>query len=272
MPITRRIRQISLRISNLLASIISIFSLPISSRAQTGNALKKIAFFTEGQTERIFLEKLLVEVAGSRNIAVETRQMMGGRRFQRIAYTLTRAEPNPEHKYYALIVDCGTDGRVASDIREQYPTLVNSGYSAIVAIRDVAPDFQRTEIAKLRAGIEGVLPKAPLVPTLVLATMEVEAWFIGEHTHFPRIDAVLSVPAIRAMTGLDLMLDNIEGYPTPAENLDLIYGKAGLNYSKSRADVERTVNALDFGLVQTALSAKAPSIEPLMRAVGGFFQ
>ena len=33
--------------------------------------MKKIAFFVEGQTEQLFINKLLIEIAGQKNILVE---------------------------------------------------------------------------------------------------------------------------------------------------------------------------------------------------------
>ncbi len=148
---------------------------------------RKIAFFAEGQTEQIFIERLLTEAAGSRKMKVETLQAIGGRRFARFFYKLTPETNAADHSFYALIYNCGSDGRVASDIRDQYPTLVSSGYSTIIGIRDVAPEVRRSDIPKLRAGVSRFMPQVPIAPLLVLATMEVEAWFMGEYTHFPRL-------------------------------------------------------------------------------------
>jgi len=40
--------------------------------------MKKIAFFVEGQTEQLFINKLLREIAGHKNIAVKLYQLIGG--------------------------------------------------------------------------------------------------------------------------------------------------------------------------------------------------
>lgn len=43
--------------------------------------MKKITFFVEGQTEQLFINKLLIEIAGQKNISVELEQFQGyGRR------------------------------------------------------------------------------------------------------------------------------------------------------------------------------------------------
>ena len=40
--------------------------------------MKRIAFFVEGQTEQLFINKLLIEIAGHKNIAINLFQLRGG--------------------------------------------------------------------------------------------------------------------------------------------------------------------------------------------------
>ncbi len=42
--------------------------------------MKKIAFYVEGLTEQFFINKLLIEIAGQKNIEIELRQFQGARR------------------------------------------------------------------------------------------------------------------------------------------------------------------------------------------------
>ena len=39
--------------------------------------MKRIAIFVEGQTEQIFVNKLLIEMAGKKNIAIELKRFAG---------------------------------------------------------------------------------------------------------------------------------------------------------------------------------------------------
>ena len=41
--------------------------------------MKKIAFFVEGQTEQVFINKLLEEIAGRKNISINIFQLRGGK-------------------------------------------------------------------------------------------------------------------------------------------------------------------------------------------------
>lgn len=78
--------------------------------------MKKIAFFVEGQTEQLFINKLLIEIAGQKNILVELEQFQGyGRKPTKNIYPKTASNPvSPKH--HALITDCKGDSSVDSEL------------------------------------------------------------------------------------------------------------------------------------------------------------
>ena len=92
------------------------------------------------------------------------------------------------------------DGRVLSDVRDQYQTLVDQEFREIIAVRDVYPE-PVGDIPTIRADFAALVPVGPVIPLLVLAIMEIEAWFIGEYTHFSRMDPTLTIPAVTAAFG-----------------------------------------------------------------------
>ena len=47
--------------------------------------MKKIAFFVEGQSEQLFINKLLKEIAGYRNISITLKEIVGGGKKRRTA-------------------------------------------------------------------------------------------------------------------------------------------------------------------------------------------
>jgi hypothetical protein len=232
--------------------------------------VSKIAIFTEGQIEQIFAERLLIEMAGHGRIRVSSWRVFGGRRYSRIFLRLSKIDSAEGHSYEALIIDCGADQRVASEIREQYETMIRAGFTAFLAIRDVAPNFSRADKPRLSRGFNAVVPQKPISPILVLATMEVEAWFIGEHTHFSRLDTRLTASHVSHQMGIDIAGDDIESWDHPAQDLHNIYALAGLSYTKTKAEVERTVNALDFSAIRNTLPTRTPSIQPLIQAIESF--
>lgn len=229
-------------------------------------ASKKIAIFTEGRTEQIFAEALLRQIAGDKKISIEARKAIGGRRFDRFAYVLKSAD-HAEPDFYALLWNSGSDSAVASDVRDQYASLVAAGYSVILAIRDVFP-LPSTGIEKIKAAFLKYVTQAPVAPVLVLATREIEAWFIGEHTHFPRVAAALTTGEVQNRINIDLPNQDVEQIPHPTFQLNQVYELAGQTYDKSEAHVNRTVSALDLDAMIQA--ARAPSMTPLLTELRAF--
>jgi hypothetical protein len=269
MSLMKAIRAISSKILDLLGLIISTSS-PQTSFDQK-KPPRKIAVFTEGQTEQIFVEKLLAAMVGAKGLSIEARKSHGGRKFPRTSYLIRSTVPHEEVLYFAMIIDCGTDGRVTSDVREQYAGLIASGYEAILALRDVRPDFTLADVPRMKLAFSRVLPQHPIAPQLILAALEVEAWFLADHSHFARIDAVLTPQFIEVNLGVDPVSWAVEAIPAPADFLNQVYALAGLAYTKSGSEVKRTVDAMDFRLVLNDLPAMAPNFAPLKTALSEFF-
>lgn len=231
--------------------------------------MNKLAIFVEGQTEQVFVEKLLEEVAGKSRLRIEIQRASGGRKSQRTFSLVKVSGAGSAQEYFALIVDCGTYNRVASDIRDRYQNLAASGYSAIIGIKDVHP-FARDDISNLRHGFHSYMPKDPIEVLLVFGVMEIETWFIAEHTHFTRISDVLTMQCIKAALGFDPSLDDIQLRDRPSEDLNTIYCLVGLDYDKSRASVQKTVDALDYARIYLELGDKINDLQALIDSVDVF--
>lgn len=232
--------------------------------------MKKLAVFVEGQTEQIFIEKLLVEAAGRSNIAIEKRQALGGQSAKRRLRLIEASTPNSGHKYLAQIVDCGSDSRVASDIRDRYDGLVAQGFETIIGVRDVYPDITHADIPSLRRGLCLYLKTSPIKVTFVLGVMEIETWFIAEHTHLHKLHSSLTPILIKSRLGFDPSTDDIQLRPHPAEDLDNIYHLAGLKYAKDKNRVQRTVSVLDYERIYLELPSKYPDLKALVDTITKF--
>jgi len=129
-------------------------------------------------------------------------------------YRILEALAAPEgRKYFVLIVDCVGDNRVKSKITDNYQSLVSNGYQAIIGIRDVYPDVAYHDIAKLRRGLDYKVKTKPIQVVFILGVMEIETWFITEHTHFQKMDARLTMARIRGALGFDPSVDDIQLRP-----------------------------------------------------------
>lgn len=205
--------------------------------------MKKIAIFVEGQTERVFVRRLLSAIADRREIHFEEVQAHGARHERASSFEWIAAS-NPRQGYYILLWDCGAVSKVRSDLLDRYQGLVRAGFQRAIGVRDAHP-VSREQMPSLRANLNGIIP-GPVPVDFILAVMEVEAWFIAEHTHFARVDHRLTMKLIHRSLGIDPSRDNPENLDRPSHDLHDIYSLVGLDYSKSAEDIERTASKLDF--------------------------
>lgn len=231
--------------------------------------MRKIAIFVEGLTEMLFVDRLIQELAEESGLAVEHAEGIGGAVRARQIKVLKRMTIQPHHRYYVLIVNCAGDSNVKSDIIERYHGLKRSGYSAIIGLRDVYGQFRYEDVARLREALEVGMPKTDDLPVeLLLAVMEIEAWFLGEYTHFERVSPNLRLERIKGALNFDPSTDDLERRSHPAEDLDHIYQLAGHRYTKQRNNLERTVELLDFRFFISNVSRRFPDAGRLIVALG----
>jgi hypothetical protein len=228
--------------------------------------VKRFAFFVEGQTEALFVERLITEIVSEKNVHLEFRVGHGGRQSSR-SFVQGRIQPKnkpmAEALVYVLIYISQNDNRVASDVRDQYDSLVQQGFEGIIGLRDVYPEVALSEVNKLRRMLLFGQKTKPFPPTMLLAIMEIEAWFIAEHGHFQRLDPRLNEAMLAAPLGAPLSTLNVEDLPHPAETLAQIYQQVGLGYGKTQAQVTRTLDALDFDALYLDIAPRVPELKRL---------
>lgn len=226
--------------------------------------MKRIAFFVEGLSEQLFLEKLLLEVFSCNKIAVESRKMRGGTRVPVTITQITTPTPTVNTEYYILIYDCGGDSNVGSYIRDQRESLKNHGYIKIIGIRDVYPAFTRSEIPRLIRSIHFGIPQKDLPVKFILSIMEIESWFLAEETHYAKINASLSVSLIQSNLGFNPASYDTQLFDMPAIKLNEVYQLVSMRYSKESASISRTINALDFANIYFEVHKRISSLKELI--------
>lgn len=233
--------------------------------------MKKYAFFVEGYTERLFLEKLLTEIFGSNNIKIETKKISGGRRIPIAITTLSTSYNSGKKDYYVLIYDCGGDSSIRSYIGDQRASLIKTGYIKIFGIRDVYPDFDRSEINKLLNGLYSKLPQKDLPTKFILSTMEIEAWFLAEENHYATIDSKLTIDYIKNNYCFDPSIYNTELRDEPTNDLIKIYQLVGKSYTKTKSYIDRTINSLDYDNVYLNVRNRVKALNELVTEIDSFF-
>ena len=169
-----------------------------------------------------------------------------------------------------MLVDCGSDDRVKSDIVERYSELVANNYSAVIGIRDVYPDVSYTDIGRLRVGLRYRVPTNPINVCFVLGVMEIESWFLSEYTHFGRLHPSLTADLIRASLGFDPRSDDMQLRGKPSDDIDAAYRIVGLRYTKTKGEIERTVDALSFEHLYVEMGDRLPDLRILNTAIDAF--
>jgi hypothetical protein len=230
--------------------------------------MKKLAIFVEGQTERIFVEKMLIEVAGRNNIVLREEKTFRKIRGRRTFQIIKNEANNPQKKYYVLIRDSSSDSTVKSDIIDNCERLTNSGYSKIIGLRDVYPYY---DIKKLRKNLAYGLPTKYAPISIHLSVMEIEAWFIAETSHFSKIHPGLTLENIKKNLSYDLINENIEEIPHPAYALNRIYKIGNRSYNKSKRTVKRTVNAIDYANLYLDVRTRIKSLDEFISELDSFF-
>ena len=234
--------------------------------------MKKIAFFVEGQTERIFVERLIREVLKGEKISIISKRSQGGANVpkQELVHKISFVR-NPT--LLVLIYDCGADNRVKSEILENMPNLMQSGYSYIVGLRDLYP-LPVNDLYRLKSGLK-------FLPTsigesfrhffdIIVVVQEIETWFLAEASHLKRVDRRLTGSYINKTLGFNpYTIDPLER-KHPAKDLNNIYQLIGRSYSKKHGQVCRLVNKLDFDNIQRHLRYNMPSLDELIDIIERF--
>ncbi len=227
--------------------------------------MRRIAFFVEGQTEQVFVNRLIKEILGSKHTNIFQKQFRGGVNVpkQEIVKDLSFSR-NP--KYEVLIFDCGSDNRVKSEIMDNIDNLRKSGYEMIVGLRDLYP-MPIDDLEKLEKGLR-FLPQQLREDghffDIIIAVHEIEAWFLAETNHFKKVDKRLTGKFIKGRLGFDPYTVNAEHRYHPARDLSNIYRLVGKSYTKRYGQTLRIVNRLDFNNIRNNLRY---DIKPLNKLI-----
>ena len=231
---------------------------------------KKIACFVEGQTEQLFVERLFQEIAGYKKISIETYKFQGGkanRIIQPLKLSTIKNAP-----FFVLLYDCGNDAHVVSDIRKQHQSLTKKGYEKILGLRDLYPKplGKKEEIETGIRGILRPLQKIGVPISVILAVMEIEAWFLAEWHYFDKLDSRLTPDFILQELNLDLINTDVEKRPHPTEDLKDIYRLVSRKYDKNEKASQEIINNLDYEFLYVDLVKSVNQLKRFIDEIDSF--
>ena len=207
--------------------------------------MKKVAIFTEGQSEQIFVRHFLEEKIGWEKISFRCIRLHAN-----ALHDVPFSYCSPNADVYFLLVNVGNDEKVLSAIKEREKDLFRRGYEKIIALRDMYSESYCRRSARLisdsvtemflnhwRSTVQTM--SEPSKISLQVAIMELEAWFLGMYCIFERVDSSLSVDYIESELGFNLRsVDPQREFFHPADTLNSIFRLIGLQYGKSKDEVE----------------------------------
>ena len=232
---------------------------------------KRIAFFVEGQTEQIFIARLVKEILGSQYTNITLKQYRGGTNAPKTEIVRSCIDSTKKARYEVLISDCGADNRVKSEIMDNMSNLKESNYSMLIGLRDLYP-LPMSDYDKLKKGLN-YLPNHLRAEQchfeIVVAVRELETWFIAETNHFRKVDRRLTGRFIKERIGYNPECIDVQTIKHPSLDLNAIYRLVGKNYNKRFWQVSKLVNRLDYNNIRNNLRYKLAPLDQLISILEG---
>ncbi len=132
----------------------------------------------------------------------------------------------------------------------------------MLGLRDVYPQ-SRSEIPLIRRAVDRVLPKGSVAVDIVLAIMEIEAWFLAEYTHFELLYTGITLEKVNIAIGDDAQTLDVENIAHPSETLNTVYKLVGRGYRKKKDQVSDIVDAIDYDRLYVELPERVSALKCL---------
>ena len=227
--------------------------------------MKKIAFFVEGQTEQIFVNRLVRYLLGPKNAIIIQKKIKGGTNVTKMEMTINRNETSIPI-YEVLIINCGSDNRVKSEMLENIDNLELSNYRYIIGLRDLYP-LPLSEVDKLKKGLS-FLPiqfrNRIITFDIILAVREIESWFISDRLLFYNLHHKLTDKFLVKNIGHVPSRMKITDIEHPAEEINKVMQLVGQSYSKKMQQTKKVIYTLDMHTIMRTLRYKISELDKLI--------
>ncbi len=207
-------------------------------------------------------------MAGLNHVSITSIKERGGG--QVIILEIQARSTNED--YYIQVKNCCQDKAVLSSIREEYCGIVEQGFKKIIGLRDAYPDYNKSQLLEFRHHlIKKLLPIGACQIIFLFCVMELEAWFIAEYNHFPKIHSAISVARIHQELAIDVVNDNLSELNHPAEDLKNIYRLEGITYKKDKEIMKKIISTIDQAFLRSNVSSKFEDLQTLYHELDLFF-
>lgn len=231
--------------------------------------MRQIKLIVEGQTERIFVEKLVEAIAGVFPYRIEFREFRGG--VIRVSgFRANSDQPDVEIELF----DVGNDEQVRTFIEDRLNGFLHSGATGVYGLRDVfaGSNRQDVDVEVNRRNDLDLSGKYGIPVKIFLAKREIEAWFLSCPDFLRSIHDSLTVPFVRDRLGIDLSVIEIEDIDRPASFLNSILDLVGLRYRKRKGETHSIISHFDFACLYLVGRDRTPSLGEFLDVLDGFFE
>jgi hypothetical protein len=214
--------------------------------------MKKIAIFTEGQSELIFIRNLLLKLINNNELGFECFKLNADS-YKDVPY---KYNP-PNAKIFFLIINVQNDSKVTSAIKERGKNLFERGYELVIGVRGMYSEaydkqargkIDNKTTAKVRNLINREIGNMNGSRNILIffAIMEFESWLLSMYNLFCKINGKLTIYYIEEKIGFNLKnIDPQTTFYRPSNILKRILELCCIDYDKSEDIIEKITSPLD---------------------------
>lgn len=213
----------------------------------------KIAVFTEGQGELIFIRHLLGLLFHYDQLSFRCLKLHDDKEIS-VPYKYTGAKA----KLHFQIINVENDERVLSAIKEREQNLFKNGFQKIIGLRDL---YSETYDRAAHGHIDPVInvkiknmvqteilqTSQPAQIKIFFAIMEFEAWLLGMYHLFAKMNLILTWEYIENQLNFDLKhIDPQKKFYRPGKPLQQIFNLIQSEYDKSTETLEKICSFIEL--------------------------
>jgi len=224
----------------------------------------KISIFVEGQTEQLLTTWLIQKLHPEGGITIDEKKIQG--RVMSQINIIPMGKNDQFEPIYIQVLDCSGESGVPSRIKDRMSKLKEQNFNQIYALLDLHPRplaLYQHYLDGLNKGIG-----AKLVPTEIhLAIHEIEAWFIADVDCLKSMHPTLTPEKVYELIGFNPEINNVETFLNPADLLMEIIASVGKGYGKSKAEVNKIINGINFAFYNSITRSRVDKLGKYMNAI-----
>jgi hypothetical protein len=227
--------------------------------------MKRAIFVVEGRTEQIFVRKFIEQMVTLKPCYITWENLHKG-----VLATIRAEGDSIQSSHHIRIINVEGDEKVNSFIKENLENFKAKDYEIIYGIRDRYTGDRNKRLvdqATIDEYFEPLASKLQITLKIIVATEEIEAWFLSVPSFFFAYDNSLTLEKLKEINGIDLSLISVENIPHPAALIDKVLTTVGQRYKKRQDDSYKITQTLDYNSLYLEKSDLINSLGMFVNAI-----